>query len=199
MAGRYEDERRRLKTGDVALFSGKGRISEIIMRATGSRFSHVAMVVVLKELDLVALWESTTLSNVRDLSSGELRQGVQLVPLSDRLEHYSGAVYVRKLSKTLSEDQLRRLSDFRRTVAGRPYEKSVLELASTLWNEFGGQEDLSSLFCSELVAETFQQIGLLGDVSAGGKASNKYQPRDFSMDEEIALLADYELGSEIRL
>ncbi len=53
-------------------------------------------------------------------------------------------------------------------------------------------EDLSSLFCSELVAEAYQRLGLLSEA----KPANEYTPADFSEKKELQLLAGT-LGNEI--
>ena len=47
-------------------------------------------------------------------------------------------------------------------------------------------EDLSSIFCSELIAEAYQRMGLFGKE----KNSNKYTPKGFSSegDEKNPLL-----------
>ena len=55
-------------------------------------------------------------------------------------------------------------------------------------------EDLSSLFCSELVAEAYQRIGLLGD----SVPSSEYTPGDFAAHSRLELLSG-ELGPEIVL
>ena len=82
----------------------------------------------------------------------------------------------------------------RREVAGREYEQDTLELIKAAYDgPFGhNEEDISSLFCSELVAEAYQRLGLLSEE----KPSNEYTPADFSEKRDIALLAG-SLGPEI--
>jgi hypothetical protein len=55
---------------------------------------------------------------------------------------------------------------FRSDMAGRPYEESKLELLRSSCDDVFGdnEENLSSLFCSELIAEMYQRLGLLNDV-----------------------------------
>ncbi len=189
--------RAKLQTGDVVLFSGKGGISAGIKWATASRWSHVGMVLCMPEYDFVALWESTTLSGLTDLDTKEPRKGVQLVPLSARLASYDGEVAVRQLTGvTLSGEDMQELMSLRREVSGRPYEASEMELIRAAYDgPFGrNKEDLSSLFCSELVAEAYQRMGLL----SGKKASNEYTPADFSQKKKLALLRG-SLGPEVPL
>ena len=173
----YADMRGNLKTGDLVLFSGKGRISRLIQFGTASKWSHVGMVVVLPEFDFVLLWESTTLSSLRDIVSGKARKGVQLVALSERLRTYDGTAAVCTLKGAhLAAGDMRALAHFRREVRGRPYEQSKLELLFSVFRRWCGLgEDLSSLFCSELVGEAYQRMGLLPP----GVPSNSYTPADF--------------------
>jgi hypothetical protein len=183
----YQDVRDEMKTGDLLLWSGKGDVSNIIKFGTGSEFSHVGKVVRSDERDAVLLWESTTLSNVRDIETGRYTKGVQLVSLSDRLARYDGDVYWQPLNKPLENWRIEASWEFRKKVAGRPYQKWKLALALSLLKGYPGQEDLSSLFCSELVAEDYQAMQLLYDVEDGGRPSDKYTPEDLSIHGNIQL------------
>ena len=196
---RYEEVRSELKTGDVVLFSGKSAISNIIKLFSGGKWSHVGMIVRLEELgDGVFLWESTTLSDVNDIETGRATKGVQLVPLSQRIKGYSGDVTYRPLDKKVSAAMLKKLGDCRARLARKPYERGEAELFKAAYDGLGGKssgEDLSSLFCSELVAEAYQSMGLLPEYP-DGPPSNEYVPLDFSERREITLLGGFNLGGE---
>ena len=198
----YATIRKQLKTGDLVFFSGKGGISAGIKWATTSRWSHVAMVLNLTQYDFVTLWESTTLSTIRDLDTHTMMKGVQLIPLSDRVQTYDGEIAVRQLKGvTLAEPEIAELMALRRDLRGRSYETSEAELIKAAYDgPFGhNEEDLSSLFCSELVAESYQRMGLRPS-GKKDKQSNEYVPADFSQDEydELGLLRG-SLGPEILL
>ena len=130
------------------------------------------------EWDMVLLWESTTLSTIVDLETQTARKGVQLVPLSDRVAGYDGEMAVRHLEPAISAPQTAALGALRNEVKGRPYEESELELLRSAYDGFAGAnvEDLSSLFCSELVAEAYQRMGILTEETP----SNEYTPKDFA-------------------
>lgn len=192
-----ESMRAKLKTGDVVLFSGKGGVSAGIKWATLSRWSHVGMIVFLPEYDFVTVWESTTLSSIVDLDTKVPRKGVQLVPLSSRIEGYDGEIAVRQLDGvTFDSDDIKRLMQLRRELAGREYEQDKIELIRAAYDGPLGRnsEDLTSLFCSELVAEAYQRLGLLSEE----KPSNEYTPADFSEKKVLKLLKG-SLGKEIFL
>ncbi|MFH1214863.1 MAG: hypothetical protein V1706_00005 [Pseudomonadota bacterium] len=189
--------RSKLNTGDVILFSGKGGISAGIKWATLSRWSHVGMIVVLPEYDFVTVWESTTLSSLVDLDTKVPHKGVQLVPLSSRMESYDGEVAVRQLNGVaFDNNDIINLMKLRRELAGKEYEKNTIELIKAAYDGPLGRnsEDLSSLFCSELVAEAYQRLGLLNE----DKPSNEYTPSDFSEKKQLKLL-EGSLGKEVFL
>lgn len=197
----YDSIRDSLRTGDVVLFSGKGGASAGVKWVTLSRWSHVGMVMVLPEYDFVCLWEATTTTSLADLESGAARMGVQLVPLSARVREYDNAIAVRRLGGVeLDQADLQGLMALRRELAQRPYEQRLLELMIAAYDGPLGRnaEDLSSLFCSELVAEAYQTLGL---IAAGpeDKPSNEYVPADFSEDWERLPWRRGVLGPEIFL
>lgn len=199
MATHYSAIRSDLKTGDVVLFSGKGGLSAGIKFATGSQWSHVGLVYYLKEYDLMAIWESTTLTTFADLDTGVPRKGVQIVPLSERIKTYDGEVSIRHLNKSLSSIRRRRLVTLRERFKGIPYEESELQLIKAAYDgPFGANErDISSLFCSELVAETFQELGILSTTLP----SNEYTPADFSDGKyrRLRLINGFELEPEVEV
>lgn len=200
----YADLRGELRTGDILLFSGKGGISDGIKFFCGSKWSHVAMVYRFTDnsgdSDSVFCWESTTLSNIPDAETGKLTRGVQRVELSERLERCFASGYevsVRRLNQNLDMNMLKALDAFRREVSGRPYEKNWLELVKSAYDGWLGmnKEDLSSLFCSEMVAAAYQRMGLL----SRDLASNEYTPKDFSDERRLSLLDGYALDAEIAI
>jgi hypothetical protein len=199
---KYDDIRSQLKTGDVILFSGEGGISDGIKFFTRSRYSHVGIVYRFSDPrdpeGTVFCWESTTLSDLTDADTGKATMGVQRVELSERLERCFAkgyAIRIRPLAKALTDPMVEALNAFRHEVSGRPYEKSVLDLLRAAYDGFLGanREDLSSLFCSELVAEAFQRMGLLSD----SIPSDEYTPKDFSAEGRMRLLNGYDFKKEI--
>jgi len=197
---KYTQIRNKLDTGDIVLFSGKGGISAGIKWFTTSKWSHVGMVVRLPDWNMVLLWESTTLSNVADVIDGKAKQGVQLVALSERLRTYGGEAAIRRLSVKRTTAMNNSLMRLRQEVKGRPYEKSKVELVKAAYDGWLGEntENLSSLFCSELVAEAYQRMGLLSN-SKNALPSNEFTPKDFSAAAAPALklLKNAKLGKEV--
>lgn len=133
------------------------------------------------------------------MESGKVVRGVELLPLRHQI--YSGwyeRVAIRRLTGVDDEKRTqmyKNLLKFRREVQGRPYEQSDLELIrsgldfqedylSFLRNT---SEDLSSLFCSELVAEAYKRMGILQT----DKLSNEFTPDDFSSARDDKLTFNF--------
>lgn len=175
----YGNIREELNTGDVVLFAGKGFVSGIVKFFSRSKWSHVGIIVKSNDLNMVLIWESTGLSKVKDMDTGKLVLGVQTVTLSDRLDEYKGEAWVRQYDGRVTKKMIAALAEFRRESKGKPYEKNYWQLAKSLL-DFSwlrpNKKDVSSLFCSELVAESLQRMGLV----ATDLPSNEFTPRDFA-------------------
>ena len=181
----YDEYRTFLQSGDVLLFRGRGVFSTAIIFGQllegfslhEARFTHVGLVIVDTFFDQVLSWESTLTTN-REGTRVKGRSGVQASLLRERLRHYDGQVFVRQLMKPLSPDQLENLGRFRREVTNRPYEGQYEELFGAVLDKYVDfkPEDLSSLFCSEMVAEAHQRCGLL----ASEIKSNNVAPAEFT-------------------
>lgn len=183
---KYEEIRPDIKTGDILLFSGKGNLSELIKKSTFSKWSHVAMALRLDEYNIVLCYESTTLSNIADVTDGKKKKGIQLVSLAERLANYKGDVGIRHLHVERTPEMMNALKEYRKEVKNRKYEVNLIELAKSALDLpprfiFENDEDLSSLFCSEHIAEAYQRMKLLSEE----KASNEYTPADFSVKLEL--------------
>jgi hypothetical protein len=180
-ASSYEKVRDTLDTGDLVLFSGKGNIPAAIKWLSGSKWNHVGMVLKLEEWDMLLLWESTILSGEKDIEAKKIKSGVQLTILSDRIHSYNGEVAFRRLLSNRTYEMIDNLVNFRHEVRNRSYETSAMELIKSAldFGDFKNKEDLSSLFCSELIAEAYQRMGLLDE----SKPSNEFIPRDFTLEK----------------
>ena len=97
----------------------------------------------------------------------------------------------------LPQNSIRKLMDLRKELRGKHYERSKVELFKSAYDgPFGhNKEDLSSIFCSELVAEAYQRLSLLTEK----KSSNEYTPADFSEKRMKELQGDFYLSKEITL
>jgi hypothetical protein len=196
----YDSIRDYLKTGDIVLFSGTGLAGGAIKLLTRSPWSHVGLIVRRAGEAEPLLWESMPSGFCKDVDSGSFRTGVQLVRLSERLARFTGPVAVRRLNRPLCEQQRWRLEALQTEVADRRYERNLLELAFAAFDWLTlNREDLTTLFCSELVAETYQRIRLLDDVEHGALPSNEYTPGHFDERSDLGLNQGFALGPNLHL
>ncbi len=196
----YDEVREKLDTGDIVLFSGKGLISMGLKIGSLCTWSHVAMVVRVKEPDVALLYQTTPVCKAKDFFEGVLKNGVQVNVMSEAVNGYNGKVAVRHLSVVRTPEMLNALSRFRQEVRNRPYEEHIIQMVKAVWDGPLGhvEEDLSSLFCSELVAEAYQRMGLLQSNESGGSPCSEYTPKNFSTEGGgIELLLGATLGKEI--
>ncbi len=194
----YDEIRNELKTGDIVLFGGKSFVSWLIKKITKNKYSHIGMVLKIEGFDFVALWESTTLNNTPDIFQKK-RKGVQIIQLSNRIENYKGRVAIRLLGGyDFTEKDNEIISELRREINDKPYEKNLWSLAkSAIDLSFFGKnkkQDLSSVFCSELVAEAYMRLGLIEE----NQVSSEYTPADFSEKGKMKMIKGV-LGQEIIL
>lgn len=193
----YEAIRPRLNTGDVVLFSGKGGISAGIKWFTGSEYSHVGMVVRMDSG--IYLWESSTLTNemLPDVMAGKVRKGVRRVSLSDTIRFYPGPMTIRMVEHPQETGEINRIaSGLLEEFRGRSYERRKLSMISGHYG-WENKEDLSSLFCSELVAEAFQRFGWIPE----RQSSDSFWPVDFAPGGSVEgmFTASVAFGDEISL
>lgn len=182
----YAQLREQLKTGDLVLFSGRSWAARLVRGFTGSRWSHVGLVVRLPEHPQTPLlWEATRASKIQDIVQGCAFDGVQLVSLDDRVAGYQGLVAVRRLQGVVTDAQARhRLDELMLAWQAKPYRNFVRQHLSFWVRGEQGLAFQKGGFCSELVAEVYRQWRLLpADMPA-----RNYVPRDFASEAGVALL-----------
>ncbi|TVR14494.1 MAG: hypothetical protein EA395_02555 [Phormidium sp. GEM2.Bin31] len=169
---RYEQHRPQIKTGDVIGFSGNTGFSDVIKWGTGSMYSHVGIVLTASMGggfgDSVLVVEATTETSHQVASKGgkELIKGVQMNWLSKRTLMYDGSVWWFPLKEPLSPEGRSKMEAWLRETHSQrvPYDNiQVLGAGIKLWERLGlsGREDLSRLFCSELVTKALRVAGVV--------------------------------------
>ncbi len=189
----YSEIKNKLQTGDLVLFSGKYSISKLVERLEHSKWSHVAMVVRIPDIDELLLWESTALTNLPDEIYHDNKTGPKVVKLLDRLRTYGSDVSpyvppeyaIRQLEVERTPEMLSELSNLFCNLHGIPNPgewKMILEVLEG--RIFNIKSKLDNYTCSQLVAESYIAMGLL----SGKRATNGYMPMDFSSDGNLKLL-----------
>ncbi len=188
---KYDVIRTLVKTGDVALCSGTAPFSRLIQWATGSPWSHIAMVVRLEEIDRVMVIEAVA------------KVGVRLVPLSRFLsggdakarKPFAGKCVIARhddFAAHAAGGGLRKLDEFAFDRLGTPF--SPLEITKIGLRIFLGAFRVripkmaspdDEFFCSEYLAECYKRIGI--DIPWDGRGF--IAPDDFAKDAKVQPVA----------
>ncbi len=158
----------RLDTGDIILFHNSHLASQATKMFTMSQWDHIAIVIRWKDNGL-KLFEATG-------------NGVGLFNLKARLEflHSNTKMAVRRLSVRRTPEMLKALDGFIQMMRGRHYKKRLGVLVkAAVSNEketSKDDEDLSTVFCSELVIASYQKMKLMSDKFA----AKAFLPKDLA-------------------
>ncbi len=170
-----------VRTGDLLLFEGHGIGSFFIRLGTWSSYTHVALVdrtILNGKEEVVLLWESVRQPDgCKCILKNSIHSGARLVGMRERIESYmdesiNGRINVCCIKLewgTCADDFIDKafveLHKFEDQVVGASFESNKLTMARTSdnisWIAGKNQKDLSEYFCSELVAETFQRMGIM--------------------------------------
>jgi hypothetical protein len=174
---------RLLGTGDILLTIGVNNKQErIVKKTTNSPITHNLLAIKLE--GVVYLLESNSISptttKVTDYTYGTYKDGVRLIKFSDFYRHYNTVAFIRKVKPSLGTEYSEALFKFYKLHKHKPFERSLLQL-------YNAQQKIrvfniprtNEFFCSELVAEALQFIGLMKGPRNGGNASKFYTPDDF--------------------
>jgi hypothetical protein len=183
-------------TGDIWLFRGRTVADRAIRVATNSPVNHVAMAICIDDLPPL-LWHAELGSSLPDVWAGEHRRGAQLHRLEDAVatwvHRYGQAAYFRQLEPEVS----RAAEDAALAVVaeydGRRFPSTNALARRWLLGRARRRAALETIYCAELVALTYQRMGLLRD----RHPPNWYDPGRFWSGDELPLLPGWELGPEV--
>jgi hypothetical protein len=189
------------RTGDVWLFRGRAAADRAIQVATNSPVNHVGMSVVIEDLPPL-MWHAELGRSLPDAWTGARQRGVQLHDLRDAVRvwatRYGQRAWLRQLDPVVSGE----MEDAAlRTIArldGTPF-PSTAQLASR-WllgrvpapGRERGDAALETAYCAQLLAVTYQAMGLLPRGRAG-----RYDPGSFWSGDNLGLADGFRLGGEI--
>lgn len=149
--------------GDLIAFSGANPTSDFINLVTWGipRFSASHVGIVGEYHGQKLLFESTGLTNLPCVITGQRIAGVQAQYLDTRVASYVGKAWHYPLYRPLYEAEAARLNDFLISKIGTKYDtigafRSKFALTSLLH-----ENDFRELFCSEYAAAALADVGLL--------------------------------------
>jgi len=190
------------RTGDVWLFRGRTMTDRAIQVTTNSPINHVGMSVVIDDLPPL-MWHAELGRSLPDLWSGTHQRGAQLHDLRDAVgvwaDRYGQRAWLRQLNHPVD----REMEDaILRTIArldGTPFPSTTQLVSRWLRGRTPsikrgvGDGDLETAYCAEIVAVTYEAMGLL----SGGHRPNWYDPGRFWSGDDLRLSAGARLGKEI--
>ena len=184
-------------TGDIWLFRGKSIPDRAIRAVTNSPVNHVGMVVALDDLPPL-LWHAELGRSLPDVWTGERQRGVQLHLLRNAVttwnERYGQRAWVRHLEGgTIEREHEDRVMEVIDRYDGRPFPTSLGLARRWLNGRIRRSSSLETIYCAELVATTYQHMGLL----PGGRPASWYDPGRFWSGDRIELVPPFKLGDEV--
>jgi hypothetical protein len=194
------------RTGDVWLFRGRTVADRAIQLSTNSPVNHVGMSVVIEDLPPL-MWHAELGRSLVDVWSGANQRGVQLHDLRQAVlvwgQRYGQRAWLRQLDLEVTAEMEDAVL---RTIArldGTPFPSSAR--LATRWvsgrfagrrrdgrAEPGGSAQLETAYCAEVVAVTYEAMGLL----PSGRGTHWYDPGRFWSGDRLPLVIG-SLGTEI--
>lgn len=204
----YDEVKNDFQTGDIILMHGLYLSSHAIEAFEGSYWSHSAIIVIAEDIGLdvgtdnILLWEANMDTPVKDVILKKSKSGPMLVKLSERLKYNikhkddSNILAVRHLYTERTENMFNQLKKVIKDVHNAKFPDTAHELKNPMEGRFfNKQTSLDTMFCSELVAYTYMNLGLITKTHP----VNSYFPVDFSEKLSVSLLKRAQLGNELRL
>ena len=183
-------------TGDLWLFRGRGLADRAIQTFTNSPVNHVGMVVALDDLPPL-LWHAELGRSLPDVWTGKRQRGVQLHLLAEAVgvwrTRYAQRAWVRQLEGRLERHHEDRLMQVIDRLDGRPFPTSPGLVRQWLTGRLRRASPLETIYCAELVATTYQHMGLL----PRRRPASWYDPGRFWSGDRIQLAPPFSLSGEI--
>jgi hypothetical protein len=193
------------RTGDMWLFRGRTAADRAIQMTTNSPVNHVGMSVVIEDMPPL-MWHAELGRSLTDMWTGTRQRGVQLHDLRSAVLTWGRKYGQRGWFRQLEPAVTREMEDaVLRTIArldGTPFPST----ATLTWRwargrvpdlrrrkAVPGEAALESAYCAEVVAVTYEAMGLLTD----GKRPSWYDPGRFWSGDDLDLAAGATLGREI--
>jgi hypothetical protein len=196
------------RTGDIWIFRGRSGPDRAIQTLTNSPVNHVGMSLVVEDMPPL-MWHAELGRSLPDLWSGTFHRGVQLHDLRDAVTVWAHRYGQRGWLRQLEQPVTRAMEDRAlRTVArldGTPFPSSAqlawrwargrIPHVRPPWRPAAepGPADLETAYCAEVVALTYEAMGLL----PRGREPSWYDPGRFWSGDQLRLCDGYRLGAEI--
>ncbi len=184
------------RTGDLWLFRGPSAADHAIRVFTNSPVNHVGMAVVLEDLPPL-MFHAELGHSLRDVWSGTYHRGVQLHDLRGAatpwLERYHQSAWLRQLHAEVTQEMEDALLTEIARKDGTPFPAALALVSRWAQGRIRHPADVEASYCAEVVAGTYQAMGLLAD----DRPANWYDAGRFWSGDHLELLQGARLGEEI--
>jgi hypothetical protein len=193
----FDDALTTASTGDLWLFRGRSLADRAIQTFTNAPVNHVGMVVALDDLPPL-MWHAELGRSLPDVWTGERQRGVQLHLLADAVrtwgDRYGQRAWTRRLEGTLTREHEDRLMQVIDRFDGRSFPTGLGLARQWLTGRWRRRaSSLETVYCAELVATTYQHMGLL----PRRRPASWYDPGRFWSGDRIELVPPFALSGEI--
>ena len=186
------------RTGDIWLFRGTSAADTAIRFATNAPVNHVGMAVVLDDLPPL-MWHAELGRSLEDVWTGRRQRGVQLHDLYEAVrtwhDKYGQQAFLRQLDAEVTPEMEEAVL---RTIAqldGTPFPSTTKLAGRWLKGRAQSRASLETLFCAEVVASTYQNMGMF----AVEHPENWYDPGRFWSGDVLELREGAALTPEVRV
>jgi hypothetical protein len=186
------------RTGDIWLFRGASGPDRAIQTMTNAPVNHVGMTVAVDDLPPL-IWHAELGDKLLDLWTGDHHRGVQLNDAREAAErwmqNYGQRCWLRQLSPYATREQEDLALKVIARMDGTPFPSTAALAGRWLRGRVRRRAPVETTYCAEVVASTYQSMGLLGDE----RPANYYDPGSFWSGDELALSGGARLGDEVEV
>lgn len=158
------------QTGDILLYNSNYWYSRLIEWGSGSKFSHISIVLrdptfINEKLTGLYILESSY-EDIPDSNTGEKVWGVQIIPMEHVLQEYKnsyvGNLYYRRLHTEKSEDFYTKLKECIKHTEGDKYDLNPLDWFKAEFQiDVGNTRKENTFWCSALVGYVYCHMGFI--------------------------------------
>ena len=194
------------RTGDIWVFRGSSRADRAIRGLTNAPVNHVGMALVVDDLPPL-MWHAELGRALPDLWSGTHHRGVQLHDLRDAVlqwgHRYGQRTWLRQLAGPVGREKEDAALRVVARLDGTPFPSTARLAGRWLRGRAPALRrldapdapgaGLESAYCAEVVALTYEEMGLLPERRRPGW----YDPGRFWSGDDLDLAPGFRLGGEI--
>jgi hypothetical protein len=158
------------QTGDILLYNSQYWYSRFIEVATGSKFSHISIILrdptfINEKLNGLYILESSY-EDIPDSNTGKKVWGVQIIPMQHVLDEYKssyvGNLYYRRLETDKSAEFYEKLKECVNYTEGDAYDLNPVDWFKAKYQiQSGNIHKDDTFWCSALVGYVYCQLELL--------------------------------------